>query len=199
MIRDLAMYTVDIFILVQERWHTWKNSPLQWPSSSPLSLLLPSSSWLLSWLQARPVIDNGIDRHCHRVLCQHLILMQLGDIFNNFCNFVVVEKSTNMMFDEQIRSWTSCGGTPSVIVRRSTFWYASMQGRTKKIPRISLSEISWSDISWLSISRLSISFMILIITILILIYDYPLFSHSLLMCSLIRRQNNNTRAFCPPR
>ena len=31
---------------------------------------------------------------------------------------------------------TSCGGTPNVIVRRSTFWYDSMHGRTKNIPWI---------------------------------------------------------------
>ena len=30
---------------------------------------------------------------------------------------------------------TSWGGTPSVIVRKSTFWYDSIHGRTKKIPR----------------------------------------------------------------
>ena len=31
---------------------------------------------------------------------------------------------------------TSWGGTPSVIVLKSTFWYDSMQGRTKNIPDI---------------------------------------------------------------
>ena len=35
--------------------------------------------------------------------------------------------------DEQWR--TSWGGTPSVIVRKSTFWYDSIHGRTKKMPR----------------------------------------------------------------
>ena len=30
---------------------------------------------------------------------------------------------------------TSWGGTPRVIVLKSTFWYDSIQGRTKKIPR----------------------------------------------------------------
>ena len=30
--------------------------------------------------------------------------------------------------------FTSCGGTPKVMVRRSTFWYDSMHGKTKKIP-----------------------------------------------------------------
>ena len=30
--------------------------------------------------------------------------------------------------------FTSWGGTPKVMVLRSTFWYDSMHGRTKKIP-----------------------------------------------------------------
>ena len=32
--------------------------------------------------------------------------------------------------------FTSCGGTLNVMVRKSTFWYDSMQGSTKNIPKM---------------------------------------------------------------
>ena len=67
---------------------------------------------------ADSVVDHSIHWHRHRVLGQHLFIY-----FVMFCENI----SSKLLL-------TSWGGTPKVIVRRSTFWYVSMHGITKKIP-----------------------------------------------------------------
>jgi len=49
---------------------------------------------------------------------------------------------TQGIYDSDCFGWfTSCGGTLNVMVRKSTFWYDSMQGSTKNIPKMRKSVI----------------------------------------------------------
>ena len=43
---------------------------------------------------------------------------------------------------------TSWGGTPKVIVRKSTFWYDSMHGSTKKMPEMVLMSCLHYELSY---------------------------------------------------
>ena len=63
-----------------------------------------------------PVVDHRVHTHSHTVLGQHLASSDVSDTW---------------WYRYRL---TSCGGTPSVIVLRSTLSYDSMQGRTKNIP-----------------------------------------------------------------
>ena len=65
---------------------------------------------------ADPVVDHCIHWYCHAVFGQHL--------------FIIVQ----IFFIPFTHDFTSWGGTPNVMVRRSTLWYDSMQGRMKNIP-----------------------------------------------------------------
>ena len=80
------------------------------------------------------IINDSVYRNCHRVFGQHL-KMTSRMLINFDAKISIYEIKINS-FHKRCMELTSWGGTLNVMVRKSTFWYDSMQGSTKNIPKV---------------------------------------------------------------